>query len=44
MINFIFFEIKILGVKVLNFIGKLEFDKENIDEVINFNIKLKFFV
>lgn len=38
MINVIFFEIKILGVKVLNFIRELEFEKENIDEVINFNI------
>lgn len=39
MINFTFFEIKIPGAKVLNSIGKSEFDKENIDEVTNFNTK-----
>lgn len=41
MINFTFFEIKIPGAKVLNSIGKSEFDKENIDEVTNFNTKPK---
>lgn len=41
MINFTFFEIKIPGAKVLNSIGKSEFDKENIDEVTNFNTKQK---
>lgn len=41
MINFTFFEIKIPGAKVLNSIRKSEFDKENIDEVTNFNTKPK---
>lgn len=41
MINFTFFEIKISGAKVLNSIRKSEFDKENIDEVTNFNTKPK---
>lgn len=37
MINVTLFEIKILGAKVLNSIRESEFEKENIDEVTNFN-------
>lgn len=41
MINVTLFEIKILGAKVLNSIRESEFEKENIDEVTNFNTKPK---
>lgn len=41
MINVTLFEIKILGAKVLNSIRESEFEKENIDDVTNFNTKPK---